>query len=76
MHYTLQEIASAAKRLHWNYGRGDVIEVRTFADGCVELDASCGRFCKLRTYRGRLVNEGRSVRLHGHQTRIEYLQEV
>jgi hypothetical protein len=70
MNANFQEIANAAKRLHWNYGKGDVQWVHVFADGRIELCAK-RTSCKPTVYTGRLTGK-RSVRLHGRQTRIGY----
>lgn len=67
-------VSAAARRLHDAHGRGDIIGgVRVFADGRVEVDAK-PYGCRCRTYTGWLVNRGRSVRLHRHQTLIESRQ--
>lgn len=70
--HTFAEIGAAAKRLHWNHGKGDIQWVHVYADGRIEVCAQVYRG-KPRTYVGHLVNRGRSVRLHRHQTLIGFL---
>lgn len=73
--HTFEEVANAAKRLHWNHGAGDIQWVHVFADGRIELRAK--RFYgKPTTYRGHIANNGRSVRLHGRQCRIGFIQQA
>jgi hypothetical protein len=67
---TFKEIAAAARRLHRNYGAGDVQWVHVFADGRIEVCAK-RTSCAPRVYIGRLTGK-RSVRLHGHQTCIGF----
>ena len=74
MTHTFQEIANAARRIHSNYGAGDVLYVHVFADGRIELCAK-RTSCNPRVYIGRIVNNGRAIRLHGRQTRIGFLQQ-
>lgn len=71
--YTFKEIYSTARRIHWNHGAGDVQYVHVFLDGRIELCAK-RTSCAPKVYIGRLVNNGKSVRLHGRQARIEVQQ--
>lgn len=72
--HTLREIANAARRLHNEHVAGSIHCVHVFMDGRIELSAT-RTSAKPKTYIGHITANGRSVRLHGHQTRIGFLQD-
>jgi hypothetical protein len=74
MNHTMKEIANAARRIHSNYGAGFVEYVHVFLDGRIELCAT-RTSCRQKVYIGHITANGKSVRLHGHQTRIGFEQQ-
>lgn len=58
-------IRRAIERLNWNYGWGDVVAIRRFADGRIEVDVS-SRYRQQQTYLARAVGRT-SVKFRGHQ---------
>ena len=63
----LIKVSAAIRRLNWNYGRGDIVAVRLFADGRIEFDLK-GYGMRQETRRGRLV--GNTVHALRHQLTI------
>lgn len=61
----------AIHTLHINYGKGDYLESRTYADGRIKVLAK-RTSCNVHTATGRLVN-GRTVKLYRHQITVKGL---
>ena len=66
----VNDINYLVKCLHWNYGVGDIKEIRRFADGRVEVEAQAFGM-KPHTRVGRIVTSktpgARTVKMYRHQ---------
>ena len=66
-----QDINSAIKILHNQFGVGDIQTIQRFADGRVEVEAK-GYGMKPHKRKGRIVQSktGQTVRMYGHQLTV------
>ena len=68
------DLNNAIKTIHSKHGKGDIKEIRRFADGRLEIEA-CRTSCEPHISRGRIVSEGRktTIRIYGHQFTIRLI---
>jgi len=66
----VNDINYLVKCLHWNYGVGDIKEIRRYANGKVEVESEAYGM-KPHVRRGRIVSNPKrgsfTVKLYGHQ---------
>lgn len=64
---------NAIKTMHYRYGKGDIQQIRQFADGTIELEACCYS-AKPHVRRGHVVQKPgnrQTIYLYGHQMTIK-----
>lgn len=73
MKTTYSDITNALKIMHYNYGIGDIKEIRLFADGRIEIIAK-GFNMKPHKRTGRMLPTKRAytqtIKIYGHQRTV------
>lgn len=67
----MKTINNAIKQMHYRYGIGDIIEIRNYADGKIEIIAK-GYGMKPHTRCGHLIQKGHktTIKIYSHQITI------
>jgi hypothetical protein len=70
------DIDNAIRTMHYEYGIGDIQEIRYFADGAIEI-TSKGYGMKPHIRKGSIVKIGyrNRIRLYGHQLTVTIVKE-
>jgi len=69
------DLHNAIKTLHYAYGKGDIVQIRQFADGVLEVEAK-KTWCKNHVSKGHLTCMGNNkyrINLYRHQKTVTIL---
>lgn len=67
-----QFFIETAELIHWNYGVGEILNVRLFLNGKLHVTVKATS-CKQKTYIGKI--DGNFVWLHGHRLKVKGLEQ-